>query len=123
MPTISYWKRSFKIRTGLIDRLYVSEGVRGEWAFVKSEFPYNLECEDEIESESEGEGKRKTNHWVLWNSLYSITMEFDEKQINEMLEDTLKEIVGSDAFDFAWYINPCPSIPELWHCHVFWVRL
>ena len=26
-------------------------------------------------------------------------------------------------YDFAWYINPKPSITELWHCQVFWIRI
>ena len=97
---------STKLITG---HLCVPEVLRCEWAFVKSEFPYDVRSD--------------VHHWVLWNSFYDLSMNFDEKQINQMLEDILSEIVESEDFDFAWYINPKPSIPELWHCQVFWIRL
>jgi hypothetical protein len=80
-----------------------------EWAFVKSLFPYNL--------------VNGVNHYILWNSKFDYFVELEESKINNIIKDTLKNIVGSDSFDFVWYKNPKPSIPELWHIQVFWIRL
>lgn len=88
--------------------MYVPQVLKAEWNFRKSLFPYNM--------------LTSVNHYILWNSTYDINHSFDEQTINELLQDTLIAIVGSDRFDFAWYINPKPSIPDLWHCQVFWVR-
>jgi hypothetical protein len=89
--------------------IYIRNEVKkSEWNFQKSLFPYNLPS--------------KVNHYILWNSLYDYFNDFEESVINTIIKDTLESILGTDKFDFAWYKNPKPSIPELWHCQVFWVR-
>jgi hypothetical protein len=89
---------------------YICDKVeKSEWTFQKSLFPYNLPPE--------------VNHYILWNSLYDYFNDFDESVINTIIKDTLEITVGAGNFDFAWYKNPKPSIPELWHCQVFWVRV
>lgn len=87
---------------------YVPRVSRCEWTFCKSQFPYALEP--------------NVKHYILWNSFYNYNMEFEDSKINSLIEDTLTHLVGSDAFDFAWYKNPKPSIPELYHVQVFWIR-
>lgn len=98
--------RSFK--DFILDK-YFKDITGLEWTFVKSLFPYNL--------------VNDVNHYVLWNSKYDYFVEIEESKINNIIKDTLKSMVGSDNFDFAWYKNPKPSIPELWHVQVFWIRL
>ena len=90
-------------------RLYVPHTIRNEWSFCKSMFPYDLEPE--------------VKHYVLWNPCYDYNAEFDDMKINQLIEDTLAQLVGSDEFDFAWYKNPKSGIPEVWNCQIFWVRL
>lgn len=79
-----------------------------EWNFRASLFPYNLPAD--------------VNHYVLWNSKYDYFTEFDEVKINRIIKECLSNMLNSDDFDFAWYLNPKPSIPDLWHCQVFWIR-
>ena len=89
--------------------IYVLDTPRKiEWNFQKSLFPYNLPS--------------NVNHYVLWNSLRDYFHLFDDSLINNIIKETLESMVDCDSFDFAWYINPKPSITELWHCQVFWIR-
>jgi hypothetical protein len=80
-----------------------------EWNFSRSIFPYDL--------------PNNVNHYVLWNSKYEYYKDFDDITINTIIKETLDTMVNSDNFDFAWYKNPKPSIPELFHVQVFWVKL
>lgn len=90
-------------------QIYVLEDTKKiEWNFTKSVFPYDLAA--------------NVNHYVLWNSKYNYFHEFDESRINNILKDTLKGMLDTEDFDYAWYKNPKPSIPELWHIQVFWIR-
>lgn len=79
-----------------------------EWNFQKSLFPYSL--------------PENVNHYVLWNSYYNYFADFDDLTINRIIKDTLESMLRCD-FDFAWYKNPKPSIPELYHLQVFWIKL
>jgi hypothetical protein len=78
------------------------------WVFKKCQFPYNT----------------TDNHWILWK--YSDTMESfiidnnNINKINSIIEGYLKDKVKNDNFDFGWYPNPKPSIPDFFHVHVFW---
>lgn len=101
----------FKVQMSIEDgHLYViNEVKKSEWNFQKSLFPYNLPS--------------NVNHYVLWNSLKDYFHLFDESIINNIIKDTLESMIESDRFDFAWYVNPKPSISELWHCQVFWIRI
>lgn len=87
--------------------IYVPTVKQSEWSFRESMFPYNL--------------RSKSNHYVLWNSTADYYTHFDEADINKIITENLKKITNSDKFNFVWYINPKPSIPELWHCQVFWI--
>jgi hypothetical protein len=100
----------FKYRIDIEDshKYVVDEVKKSEWNFGKSLFPYDL--------------PNGVNHYVLWNSLYDYFNEFCDTVINSIINDTLVSMLGTDQFDFAWYVNPKPSIPELWHCQVFWIK-
>ena len=90
--------------------IYVRNNTKKiEWNFQKSLFPYNLPS--------------NVNHYVLWHSFRDYFHLFEDSLINNLIKETLESMAGCDSFDFAWYINPKPSIPELWHCQVFWIRI
>ena len=89
---------------------YIQQTVfanNSEWIFHKSLFPYNID---------------QGNHYVLWNSKHRYEAEFKEDDINTILYTNLKEQVGSEEFDFAWYKNPKPSVPQFYHIQVFWIK-
>jgi hypothetical protein len=99
----------FKYETDMEDgRIYVPNVTQNEWNFSESMFPYNV--------------RTGTHHYVLWNSSINYYHQFEEQKINKLIIGNLKKITESDKFKFVWYINPKPSIPELWHCQVFWVE-
>jgi hypothetical protein len=99
----------FKYKTDVDDgHIYIyNEVKKSEWIFRESLFPYELAA--------------NVNHFILWNSLYDYFVDVDDLTITSLIEENLKKIVGSDEFDFAWYKNPKPSIPDLLHCQVFWI--
>ena len=103
----THFKYPINIKDGY--RCIHSEVKKSEWNFQKSLFPYDLLPE--------------VNHYILWNCLYDYFNDFNESMINTIIKDTIESMLATDSFDFAWYKNPKPSIPELWHCQVFWVRL
>ncbi len=73
--------------------------------FRPSHFPYNVQG--------------GSNHWIMWFGCSdSPTM-----NVSDCIVKRLREHLGHDAFDFAWYPNPKMSIPEFYHVHVFWVSL
>jgi len=59
------------------------------------------------------------HHWVMWFGC----REPPPTNVSECIVQRLREHLGHDAFDFAWYPNPKMSIPEFYHVHVFWVTL
>lgn len=87
--------------------LYLSNIILPEYVFVKSDFPYQI--------------PEYANHYVLWNSKYNINYDFDENIINDIVYQKIKEITKNEDFDFVWYKNPKPTIPEFYHIQVFWI--
>ncbi len=81
--------------------------ILDEYLFIPSDFPYQI--------------PKYANHYVLWNSKYNIYYDFDDNIINTILLQKIKEIVKNDHFDFVWYKNPKPTIPEFYHIQVFWI--
>lgn len=77
------------------------------WFLEKSLFPYNL--------------PPNVNHDILWNLSYSYFTEIPDEIVNDTIIKELQIKLGSDLFDFAWYKNPKPSVPEFWHVQVFWI--
>lgn len=80
-----------------IQHTVLPDSTLSEWIFVKSS------CS--VQS--------VVNHWILWNSIADIV---HDARINVLLETALREIVGSDDFDFVWYMNANMVY------HVFWIR-
>ena len=79
-----------------------------EWVFLPSLFRYNLE--------------NHSNHYILWNSKFKFIDDIDDEIINEILEKELVKLLNHDEFDFAWYKNPKPSVPEFYHLQVFFTQ-
>ena len=87
---------------------WIFEGSRG-WVFKPTKFRYNLpEC---------------TNHWILWNTEHTMDWKPDSQEINEVICTLIYENLGSTQFDFAWYINPKPTVTQFFHVQVFWIGL
>ena len=80
-----------------------------EFIFVPSDFPYQI--------------PEYAHHYILWNSEFNIFYHFDEDKINHTLFQMIKQIVKNENFDFVWYKNPKPTIPEFYHVQVFWIAL
>ena len=79
--------------------------IEKEYVFMKQMFPYQVE------------GK----HWVMWYPVeYQIK---SDEEISDDIYVELKEIVGSENFDFCWYINPSMTVREFFHVQVFWDEL
>ena len=69
----------------------------------KNKYPYQL--------------PKNTNHYLMW---YTYQPKTDYK-INQDIFDSLKNILGNTNFEYVWYKNPKPTIPELFHVQVFWI--
>ena len=75
--------------------------IEKEYVFIKQMFPYQVEGE----------------HWVMW-----YPTEYQVKSDEEISDDIyfeLKEIVGSENFDFCWYINPTMTVKEFFMFRYF----
>lgn len=87
---------------------WIFEGSYG-WVFKPTKFRYNLpDC---------------TAHWILWNTDYSMDWKPNSQEVTEVIFTLLYEHLGSDKFDFAWYINPKPTVTQFFHVQVFWICL
>ncbi len=80
-----------------------------KWIFSECIFRYNL--------------PKYANHYILWFSGQNYYYNFDDEIINKKIEENLFEKLGYNNFDFAWYKNPKPSVPEFYHIQVFWISL
>jgi hypothetical protein len=79
-----------------------------EWSFQPSMFRYNLIPE--------------SNHWVLWNSEHDFDYDYPDEIINEIITKRLFcHLELGVPFQFVWYKNPKPTIPEFYHVQVFWI--
>lgn len=81
-----------------------------KWTFQPSMFPYNIVS-------------KNTNHWILWNSEKDFNYDYTEEVINQLITENLLSILDFDyRFEFVWYKNPKPTIPEFYHIQVFWIK-
>ncbi len=78
------------------------------WAFAPSKFRYNLPPD--------------AHHWVLWNSEGSYADIYDDATVNMAIVGALDSHLGHTQFEYAWYKNPKPTVPHLWHVQVFWIN-
>ena len=79
-----------------------------EIVFTESLFRYNLPC--------------YANHYILWFSKINYISGKDiinSELINEIIKKELNK--KTNNFDFAWYLNPKPSVPDFFHVQVFWI--
>ena len=98
------WQPPYELKTYLLDSLFDGK----QWAFVPALFRYNT----------------TGHHYILWNSEQSYFYDYDDEQINDHINNHIKQIVGNTTtYEFAWYKNPKPSVPELYHVHVFWITI
>lgn len=80
-----------------------------QWVFKPSQFRYNL--------------PNHSNHYILWFSKESYYYNYPDEIINEQIEMFIKNIVGHNNFQFAWYKNPKPTVIYFWHVQVFWAEI
>jgi hypothetical protein len=98
------WQPPYELHSYLLDTLFMGR----QWAFVPALFRYNT----------------TGNHYILWNSEQSYFYDYDDEHINTHINNFIKQTVGNTAdYEFVWYKNPKPSVPELYHVHVFWIAL
>ncbi len=76
------------------------------WAFRPSRFPYDLPA--------------GANHWILWNSEGTFDDEYDDATVNAAIVFALDSHLEHGEFQYAWYKNPKPTVPHVWHVQVFW---
>ncbi len=87
----------------------VFSGSETPWVFKSSQFRYNLPSH--------------SNHYILWSSQNSYYYSYSDEIINEQIEMFIKNIVGHNNFQFAWYKNPKPTVIDFWHVQVFWAEI
>ena len=98
-----YELNAFNKKIVLIDK----DKYQNKWIFKQSMFRYDLIPE--------------SNHWVLWCIDKDFNFDFPDYFINCIIEEEIKKIIHSELnFQFAWYKNPKPTIPEFYHVQVFW---
>ena len=88
---------------------WIFEDKKG-WIFKPTQFRYNL--------------PESTNHWILWNSEFTMGWNPDPEAINEIIYTLLFDICDkTHSFDFGWYVNPKPTVTQFFHIQVFWIKL
>lgn len=88
---------------------WIFENKKG-WIFKPTQFKYNLDD--------------STNHWILWNSEFTMDWIPDSQEINEIIYTMLFDLCNkTHLFDFGWYVNPKPTVLEYFHAQVFWIRV
>ena len=83
---------------------------QNKWVFAPSMFRYNIIPE--------------SNHWILWCLEKDFSFDFPDELINQIIEEKIKFVLDLESnidFQFAWYKNPKPTIPEFYHVQVFWI--
>ena len=63
----------------------------------------------------------ETFHYVMWYSIEKNKLS-DEK-ITLDIKNAIYNIILTDDFHFVWYENPKPSIPDIYHVQVFWIKI
>ena len=80
-------------------KAYIEQTIfrnRTGWIFEECMFPYLV----------------KGKHYILWNTNYPFTHNFEEQEVNEVLKRFIKG-------NFGWYKNPKPTVLEFYHIQVF----
>lgn len=104
-------KKALLYTTTHLDLVKNMFGDETGWIFKPTNFRYNI--------------PETTNHWILWNTDFDMGWKPDPTEINEVLYTYLHantHNAKSDSFDFAWYINPKPTVSQYFHVQVFWIK-
>ena len=64
------------------------------------------------------------NHDVMWYdpSVWKFGRKMTKRmevRINRDIMRVLHDRLNKFEFDYIWVINPCPSVPDIFHVHVF----
>ena len=63
----------------------------------------------------------RTFHYIMW---YTIQKEdLNENTINDDIKKEIYNIIKNDKYNFVWYENPKMTIDDIFHVHVFWVKI
>jgi hypothetical protein len=105
----SVFKMNYLVDSKGIKRItFISNTTKlKNWVFEPVLFRYNIHPD--------------SNHWVLWNLDVNFSHDYQEEFINSKISELLYKQTGSDNFQFVWYKNPKPSIPQFYHIQVFWI--
>ena len=87
------------------DKLYSLPLKIKKKKFLQNKYPYYLPL--------------KTNHYILW---YSYVPDNDEI-INKDIYSSLFKLLNNNKFNFVWYYNPKPTIHNIYHVQVFWIKI
>lgn len=96
--------KAFSIEDG---RYVVREKAvnRDKKVFRMNDFPYNIPV---------------GNHWVMWYGTKD--KEANSDQTTNDISNAIRNLLGHDHYDFAWYVNPKMTVPEFFHVQVFWIE-
>ena len=92
-------------------KFVLDDNISDTYKFQLSSFRYNLD--------------HNSNHYILWLPRYTMDIKINESlilYINRILENEIYKLVNHYNFDFAYYINPKPSIIDYFHLQVFWME-
>ncbi len=95
------------VKDYVVGEIFIGRTI--EFIFEPSRFRYNL--------------PPHSNHYILWSTIKPYWFSYDDNIINDRISTMIKNIVGHDRYQFAWYKNPKPTIIDFWHVQVFWINL
>jgi hypothetical protein len=93
-------------------KFVLDDVICDNYKFTPSSFRYNLD--------------HKSNHYILWLPKFTMNLNINESfilYINKILNKEIYKLLNHYNFDFAYYINPKPSIIDYFHVQVFWINL
>jgi hypothetical protein len=73
--------------------------------FIKNRFSYAI----------------SSNHYIMWYLLYNKD-DLSDDIINIDIYCNIYQILCHTNFDFAWYVNPKMTIPDIFHVQIFWIN-
>lgn len=94
------------LKNGIIKEVFMCNDFSStKKVFIKNKFRYDTSSE----------------HYVMWYLNYNID-ELSDDIINMDIYNNIYILIGNNNFDFAWYLNPKMTIPEIFHVQVFWIK-
>lgn len=62
-----------------------------------------------------------TFHYIMWYTCDKTDL--IPKEINRDIHRSIYNILGTDKFKYVYYENPKMSVPDMYHIHVFFIKL